>query len=194
MKKVFEKVKQTHFLIEVFMLYPGVLKLFACDFFQSTKILFGYCNNFILFCFDAVEGTDNEPVNILLVPDKFSSDRSNLCDHMMKICRKIYFYRKDSLISFVSPFITKTPFYIEAYLSIKLSFRQVTCSQYSIENSYQFWQHFCNIYLQEIYDQQIYIDKHFRSFKETLNILYCAPGGPFLDNSNRNYFQGQKKF
>ena len=28
------------------------------------------------------------------------------------------------------------------------------------------------------------IDKHFRSFKETLNILYCAPGDLFLDNPN----------
>ena len=28
------------------------------------------------------------------------------------------------------------------------------------------------------------IDKHFGSFKETLNILYCTPGDLFLDNPN----------
>ena len=43
----------------------------------------------ILFCFEAVEGTvDNEPMNIVVVLDKFNNERSNLCDSMMKIYRK----------------------------------------------------------------------------------------------------------
>ena len=47
--------------------------------FKSTKILLEYCNSFILFCFEAVEGTvDNEPVNIVVVPEKFSTDRRGL--------------------------------------------------------------------------------------------------------------------
>ena len=104
MKKVFEKVKQTHFLIEVFML-PRCLKIVCMlIFFKGTKIRLEYYNNyddFILFCFEAVEGTsDNEPVNIVVVPDKFNNERSNLCDNMMKRYRKNYFYHKVSPISF----------------------------------------------------------------------------------------------
>ena len=70
--------------------------MFVCFFLKGTKILLEYYNNyddFILFCFEAVEGTaDNEPVNIVVVPDKFNNERSNLCDSMMKIYRKNYFY------------------------------------------------------------------------------------------------------
>ena len=65
-------------------------------FFKGIKILLEYYNNyddFILFCFETAEGTvDNESVNIVVVPDKFNNERSNLCDSMMKIYRKNYFY------------------------------------------------------------------------------------------------------
>ena len=59
---------------------PRCLKNFCMPFsFKSTKILLEYCNSFILFCFEAVEGTvDNEPVNIVVVPEKFSTDRRGL--------------------------------------------------------------------------------------------------------------------
>ena len=65
-------------------------------FFKGTEILLEcYYNwdDFILFCFEAVEGTvGNEPVNIVVVPDKFNNEQCNLCDSMMKIYRKNYFY------------------------------------------------------------------------------------------------------
>ena len=67
-------------------------------FLQRHEIRLEYYNNdddLILFCFEAVEGTaDNEPVNIVVVPDKLNNGRSNLCDSMMKIYRRNYFYRK----------------------------------------------------------------------------------------------------
>ena len=65
-------------------------------FFKGTEILLEcYYNwdDFILFCFEAVEGTvGNEPVNIVVVPDTFNNEQCNLCDSMMKIYRKNYFY------------------------------------------------------------------------------------------------------
>ena len=65
-------------------------------FYKGTEILLEYYNHyddFILFCFEAVEGSvDNEPVNIAVVPDKLNEEQSNLCDSMMKIYRKNYFY------------------------------------------------------------------------------------------------------
>ena len=39
-KKVFEKIKQTHFLIEVLILYPDVLKIFACLFLSKALKFF----------------------------------------------------------------------------------------------------------------------------------------------------------
>ena len=85
----------------------GVLKLFVALFFKGTKIFLEYYNSyddFLLFCFEAVEGTaDNEPVNIVVVSDKLNNDRSTLCDNMMKIYCKNYFYRKIFPISFFPP-------------------------------------------------------------------------------------------
>ena len=46
-------------------------------FLKDTKILLEYYNNyddFIVFCFEALEGTvDNEPANIVVIPDKFDN-------------------------------------------------------------------------------------------------------------------------
>ena len=88
-------------------------------FFKATKILLEYYNNyddFILFCFEAVEGTaGNEPVNIVVVPDKFNNKRSNnLYDSMMKIYRKDYFYREVSSVSFF-PFLSQRRPTTESY-------------------------------------------------------------------------------
>ena len=73
-------------------------------FLKDTKILLECYNNyddFIIFCFEALEGTvDNEPVNIVVIPDKFDNGQSNLCGNMMKIYRKNFLYRKISPISF----------------------------------------------------------------------------------------------
>ena len=84
---------------------PRCLKIVCIlIFFKGTKIRLECYNNYddlIWFCFEAVEGTaDNEPVNIVVVPYKFNNERSNLCDSMMKIYRKNYFYRTVSPISF----------------------------------------------------------------------------------------------
>ena len=70
---------------------PRCLKVVCMPF--SSKALKFFLNitiiTMILFCFEAVEGTvDNEPMNIVVVLDKFNNERSNLCDSMMKIYRK----------------------------------------------------------------------------------------------------------
>ena len=130
---------------------PRCLKI-ACMliFFKGTKIRLECYDDFILFCFEAVEGTaDNEPVNIVVVPDKFNNERSNLCDSMMKIYRKNYFYRKVSPISFFPLRSQRRPPTQRSIFQQSSPADRLHVHGKLLKTHNQFWQHFCNIFYEK---------------------------------------------